>query len=218
MTSLTKTLEQIKQLVAAIPEEKWNWHFHDQSWNPGLSREDIDRITAKLPHPLPSELYELYQWHNGNYAISLFYPELTGLYEFYSLEDGVDLYLNGDGDAWGGFLDQLKSLALLPIGGCQNEDFYALHLQQGSLWTIDPCCEAVYLEWDNLLYFAQAILEAWELGLFQQLKINSYMTAEKRRLGDPKAEIQEKKEEEIINQQLAIIGKKYGYRGGEWRC
>jgi cell wall assembly regulator SMI1 len=34
-------------------------------YNPGLSREQIDRIVKDLPFKLSEEVYELYQWRNG---------------------------------------------------------------------------------------------------------------------------------------------------------
>jgi hypothetical protein len=34
-------------------------------YNPGLSREQIDLIVKDLPFKLGEEIYELYQWRNG---------------------------------------------------------------------------------------------------------------------------------------------------------
>lgn len=37
-----------------------------KTFQPGLSREEIDQAIVGLQNYLPEELYELYQWRNGS--------------------------------------------------------------------------------------------------------------------------------------------------------
>jgi hypothetical protein len=52
-------LERLQQVLekAGYPIDKY--------LQPGLSREEIDARTRKLPFRLPEELYALYRWRNG---------------------------------------------------------------------------------------------------------------------------------------------------------
>ena len=36
-----------------------------EHYNPGLTREQIDKMVKDLPFKLSEEVYELYQWRNG---------------------------------------------------------------------------------------------------------------------------------------------------------
>lgn len=60
------------------------------SLKPGLSEHEIRERVAHLPFRLPGELYELYQWHNGQSQECRLY--LFRDLRFLSLEEALDDY------------------------------------------------------------------------------------------------------------------------------
>lgn len=93
MSRVTELLHQIEQWV-----ERYNpAEYHKIDLAPGLSIEQIQSYFKGLPYTLPTEIVELYQWHNGCSFGSLF-PSPEGMYgdqEFDSLAIGL-----GTGEDW----------------------------------------------------------------------------------------------------------------------
>lgn len=96
MSRVTELLNQIEQWVSEYnPEE-----YHKLDLTPGLARKEIEAYTEEVqaymegnPCFLPTEIVELYQWHNGTNNGSLF-PSPERSYcdqEFYSLAVGLDM-------------------------------------------------------------------------------------------------------------------------------
>jgi len=56
-------------VVPALDRIKQWAEQHDPEFvtvlQPGLKRQEIDALTRDLPFALAEEVYELYQWHNG---------------------------------------------------------------------------------------------------------------------------------------------------------
>ena len=63
-----------------------------ETFQPGLSREEIDHLIGSLPIQITEELYEIYQWRNGstdwNGTDSLVSPIL----EFMPLEEAINSF------------------------------------------------------------------------------------------------------------------------------
>jgi cell wall assembly regulator SMI1 len=84
-------------------QEHFPWDA--ERFQPGLSREEIEKKAGELPFPLPEEIYELYQWRNGNPSGNLFIPgKLAGCLNYFwfmlSLEEAVNTYfLHRDADS-----------------------------------------------------------------------------------------------------------------------
>jgi len=86
MSTITEKLDTLIQLI-----ESQGFPIRSQL-EPGLSRTEIERKTKNLSFQLPEELYELYQWHNGQgeeiYAnVPLFRDTF-----FISLEQAIEDY------------------------------------------------------------------------------------------------------------------------------
>jgi hypothetical protein len=93
MSRLTELLNQIEQWVYQYKAEE----CHKIDMAPGLTIEQIQSYLEEKPYILPTEIVELYQWHNGKGYGSLF-PSPEGFYdeqEFYSLPIGL-----GIGEDW----------------------------------------------------------------------------------------------------------------------
>jgi hypothetical protein len=92
MSRVTELLHQIAT---------WAQHYNSEGWHrvnldPGLTSEQIQGLCEGEPFVLPTEIFELYQWHNGG-SVSLL-PYADGGYEeqkFYDLAQGL-----GIGEDW----------------------------------------------------------------------------------------------------------------------
>lgn len=103
---------------------------YQDSYNPGLSRDAITELTARLPFRLPRELYALYEWRNG-------IPEeeddrhLVRDQQFYSLEEALRLYDQAyEMQSEYGFWDDVKEFSgvdltlCFPIGGFEDPELF----------------------------------------------------------------------------------------------
>jgi len=86
MSIITEKLDILVQFI-----ESQGFPIRSQL-QPGLSRSEIEQKTKVLSFQLPEELYELYQWHNGQgeelyYNIPLFRDTF-----FISLEQAIEEY------------------------------------------------------------------------------------------------------------------------------
>ena len=79
MSRLIPSLESIKQFLQS--------HLQAQFEN-ALTLAEIQTIMASLPFDLPLELYELYQWHNGQPEDQVFFD----YFSFYSLQHALYEY------------------------------------------------------------------------------------------------------------------------------
>ena len=66
MSALTETLERI------LKELQKNRPAVASTLQPGLTYKEIQETTTNLPFCLPSEVYKLYQWRNGNELYEFF--------------------------------------------------------------------------------------------------------------------------------------------------
>jgi hypothetical protein len=89
MSRVTELLNQIEQWVSEYnPQE-----CHQINMAPGLTVEQIQFYLEGKPYKLPTEIIELYQWHDGSRNGSLL-PYPGGCYgdqEFLSLGIGLDI-------------------------------------------------------------------------------------------------------------------------------
>jgi DNA-binding ferritin-like protein (Dps family) len=81
-------------LLSAVMDRILNWmqqHRPERvkTFQPGLSREEIDQAIANLPNQFPEELYELYQWRNGSTAWDAIDSLVSPILEFMPLEEAV---------------------------------------------------------------------------------------------------------------------------------
>ena len=72
-----------------------NWMQEHQperakTFQPGLSREEIDQAITNLPNQFPEELYELYQWRNGSTEWDSIDSIVSPILEFMPLEQAVE--------------------------------------------------------------------------------------------------------------------------------
>ncbi|WP_373541846.1 hypothetical protein [Chamaesiphon sp.] len=92
MSRLTELLNQIEHWASEYnPEE-----YHKIDMASGLTIEQIQAYLVGKPYQLPTEIVDLYQWHNGGNGSLFPYPD--GLYneqEFLSLGIGL-----GTGEDW----------------------------------------------------------------------------------------------------------------------
>ncbi|MBD2511700.1 SMI1/KNR4 family protein [Nostoc sp. ATCC 53789] len=98
MSELTDGLEYILDWL-----ESTNLELFD-CYNPGLTRQQIDKIVKDLPFKLSEEIYELYQWRNGiaDLGFNNYYPPVEFLFpnqlfsslptSFSTLQDSVSNY------------------------------------------------------------------------------------------------------------------------------
>jgi hypothetical protein len=83
MSELTNGLDRIySRLRTQVPHRV-------SSMKPGLSRSEINEMVQVLPFNIPSEVRELYQWHDGGSDCWNF---LFENYEFPSLKSAIYLY------------------------------------------------------------------------------------------------------------------------------
>jgi hypothetical protein len=89
------------RLLACI-QEYFPWDA--ERFQPGLSREEIEEKAGELPFALPEEVFELYQWRNGNPSGNRLIPgKLAGCQSYFwfmlPLETAMNTYLlNRDTD------------------------------------------------------------------------------------------------------------------------
>jgi len=86
MSIITEKLDILIQLI-----ERQGFPIRSQL-EPGLSRSEIERKTKELSFQLPEELYELYQWHNGQGEETYFNVPLFRDTFFISLEQAIEEY------------------------------------------------------------------------------------------------------------------------------
>ncbi len=87
MSILTQALESIfHSLEQYAPQEA-------ASFQPGLTRTEIDNLMKNIPYKLPEEVYELYQWRNGSGTDHLHF--CFGGRIFMPLEEAIDFYRGG---------------------------------------------------------------------------------------------------------------------------
>ena len=92
MSRVTELLNQIEQWVSEYnPKE-----YHQINMAPGLTIEEIQSYLEGKSYKLPTEIIELYQWHNGGNGSLFPYPDGGyGDQEFFSLGIGL-----GTGEDW----------------------------------------------------------------------------------------------------------------------
>jgi hypothetical protein len=83
------------RLLACL-QERFPWDA--ERFQSGLSREEIEEKSRELPFPLPEEIYELYQWRNGNPSGNLLIPgKLAACQNYFwfmlPLESAISTYL-----------------------------------------------------------------------------------------------------------------------------
>jgi hypothetical protein len=84
MSALTEALDRVLDRHVAL-----NPNFAS-ALLPGLSREKILEMTQDIPHPIPEELIEIYEWHNG--SDPCVYADFIPCFEFKSLEHGIEYF------------------------------------------------------------------------------------------------------------------------------
>jgi hypothetical protein len=87
MSILTDTLDRILVKQASFDRRCLSCFV------PGLSRDRILEMTAHIPHPIPEEAIELYQWHNGIYTDpcdNCCYNNLIPCFKFQTLKHAVE--------------------------------------------------------------------------------------------------------------------------------
>lgn len=90
MSTLSEALEVISSWVQ-------QYYPNSQVLKPGLSYEIIQQRVRDLPFDLPTEIHELYLWHNGGSLELLPYPDFSyeGDYvqinRFFSLEEAITI-------------------------------------------------------------------------------------------------------------------------------
>jgi hypothetical protein len=76
---MSKLLEEIAYIFEwmeySVPELS-------ERYNPGLSRQQIDSIVKDLPFKLSEEIYELYQWRNGEASSYYYNRDIIGDFLF----------------------------------------------------------------------------------------------------------------------------------------
>jgi cell wall assembly regulator SMI1 len=180
MSELTDKLEYILSWLKSK-----NLEFSD-CYNPGLTKENIDKIMKDFPFKLSKEFYELYQWRNGisepsddnSYCREMFlFPEQRFSYEsisFCSLEDSLYLYRLL---CKASVIPELELWRenWLPIGAFESKHFLYI------LGDLDP--SPVYL-WDancipfqarvynNITSMVSVIAECCELDLYKFISGN----------------------------------------------
>jgi hypothetical protein len=82
MSAFTDALDRLLDLHVAI-----NPNFAS-ALLPGLSREKILEMIQDIPHQIPEELIELYEWHNGTNRHA--YQDFIPCFEFMSLEYAIE--------------------------------------------------------------------------------------------------------------------------------
>jgi len=84
---------------------------------PGLSRQEIDALVGNLPFALAEEVYELYQWHNGQdegqFRLGLV---MSGQYPFMPLTQSLDQWRDYLEESYRDELENLNPLAALTGG------------------------------------------------------------------------------------------------------
>lgn len=110
--SVTTSLERIK---------RWTTQ-HDPQFvallQPGLSRQEIDAQVSVLPFALAEEVYELYQWHNGqswgDFKLGL---QQSFLYPFIPLQDALKEYTEFQAENFQFEVEELGSCEFAASGG-----------------------------------------------------------------------------------------------------
>jgi hypothetical protein len=176
MSILTEALEELENWLSD------NYPDKAASLPPGLTPEEIDSLAENLSFELPTEIRELYEWHDGsgNFGILLSNHTMDERPGFLSLEKAVD---NSEVDEAGHITQRLgiDGFHLFPeferwvhFSVCKNSE-------ESPIWIVtdDPyirlgytsitsmilttleCYQTGILEIGNYLYDEEEFLEVW---------------------------------------------------------
>ncbi|NEO88310.1 MAG: SMI1/KNR4 family protein [Spirulina sp. SIO3F2] len=154
MSQLTEALNRIMNWLQEYQPD------YAASFLPGLSRQEIDEITAPLNLYIPEEIYELYQWRNGRSVVPFIDTDLSRfeIYEFLPLKeaasvDSIKTINRSTSD--GGFLTtEYKSKKFFPFIGrhpetCavvisdKQEEKYPIVALPSEEIEPSPCCASI---------------------------------------------------------------------------
>jgi hypothetical protein len=93
--SMSLVTQSCDRLLACLQE---NFPWDAERFQPGLSREEIEGKARELPFSLPEDLYELYQWRNGNPSGNFLIPgKLADCQNYFwfmlPIESAINIYL-----------------------------------------------------------------------------------------------------------------------------
>ena len=185
MAELTNALNRI------LAWTEKNFPDELQYLQPGLSKTEIDELTKDMPFPLPSEVYELYQWRNGTRQGDNDWEKawIFKGWTFISLENMVARYRNSlriNNPISPHTIDYTK-LNLYSDNFFEFRLFFNIELRvEGSIWINDNLdhCPVIFEEIEEgVLYIVEkyasltgmmlTIAEWYETG---QYALNSYFT------------------------------------------
>lgn len=136
---------------------------------PGLSKNEIDRLTEDLPFQLSSELYTLYQWRNGSQQgeFDYQYAAIFDGWTFRPLQDVVRIYCT-------------KSTNYSYRNRSKHEENYHSYMNRFNLLSIFCCLENRYygrLWLNKKLELSPIIFESFEEGELSILDKYSSLTS-----------------------------------------
>ncbi|AFY68943.1 hypothetical protein Pse7367_0640 [Thalassoporum mexicanum PCC 7367] len=163
MSELTDALERIENwLVANAPKIA-------EGFEPGISREEIDRLLAKYKfiHQFPEELYEFYGWHNGaKYSVVPYYSNFFSLeralhpwssWGFHKVQEHEEIE-EDEPDIWNWKSQHLRIMDL------EGDEVCAVDVvaPRCPIWRID--IESDKILYNSLTSYMQAYAECYEAG------------------------------------------------------
>lgn len=153
---------------------------------PGLTRAKIDEIVKDFQFPLPQELYEFYEWHNGCNSFGYVVPFYDN---FFPLEEVLTNY-----QSWLGW--ERWNHHWLPILDGNGDYRYAITVgeETAPIWYSDPEDGVDEIRWDSLTDLFLAAAECYETGAYY-INEEGYL--------------------EEDEQKVSEIQRKYNYRGAE---
>lgn len=180
MSPLTEALNRIE-----------TWYVKNQpefalGLQPGLTRAKIDEIVKDFQFPLPQELYEFYEWHNGCNSFGYVVPFYNN---FFPLEEVLTNY-----QSWLGW--ERWNPHWLPILDGNGDYRYAITVgeETAPIWYSDPEDGVDEIRWDSLTDLFLAAAECYETGAYY-INEEGYL--------------------EEDEQKVSEIQRKYNYRGAE---
>ena len=191
MYDLTEELEFIWDWLEEQNPDPDLYNFN--SYNPGLSHEQIVNLSKRLPFELPEELFQLYSWKNGvddapscsRKPLSspfLFISQVRGgtSLEFYPLEDAIHMYKLMQRDWAADYRssepDGFRDKKLFPIAGFEFREHLYVDTSQNPApvvlldveWPFGPV-----RTYKSLTALISTMAECCEMGAYQIIPITS---------------------------------------------
>lgn len=180
MRTLIEELQYIWDWLEDINHDPDRYDF--RCYQSGLSREQISSLTKRLPFSLPEEMYQLYEWKNGekdycdDFKVNFLF--LDQVYQrnplyFYPLQDAIKIYrrLLQENDKEFEFWNE----KWFPIAGFESRQYLYMDLNVDpspiiQQEVVDPDPDRVYISLNAMI---SVIAECCEMDVYDVVLVEN---------------------------------------------